>query len=97
MSTSTTAFYRSDRWYRGDLSDDGETKSDNSFRVAQLGPLVEKFRRRHPGPQARDQFVFVGDDGVMPPDDRDLLREEFRPVLKRLKLYQGFGWHPFRR
>ena len=84
------------RWYRGDLSDDGETKSDNSFRVAQLGPLVEEFRRRHPGPQARDQFVFVGDDGVMPPDDRDLLREEFRPVLKRLKLYyQGFGWHAF--
>jgi hypothetical protein len=34
----------------------------------------------------------------MPPDDRDLLRYEFRPVLKRLNLYyQGFGWHAFRR
>ena len=28
--------------------------------------------------------MFVGDDGHVPPDDRDLLREEFRPVLKRL-------------
>jgi integrase len=86
------------RWYRGDLSDDGETKSDKSCRVAQLGPLVEEFRRRYPGPQAREQFVFIGDDGVMPPDDRDLLRYEFRPILKRLKLYYpGFGWHAFRR
>jgi integrase len=86
------------RWYRGDLSDEGETKSDNSCREVQLGPLVEEFRRRYPGPQAREKFVFVGDDGVMPPDDRDLLRFEFRPVLKGLKLYyQGFGWHAFRR
>lgn len=86
------------RWYRGDLIDDGETKSDNSCRELQLVPLVEEFRRRYPGPQARDRFVFVGDDGVMPPNDRDLLRFEFRPVLKRLKLYYpGFGWHAFRR
>ncbi|MCL5744395.1 MAG: site-specific integrase [Acidobacteria bacterium] len=86
------------RWYRGDLSDEGETKSNNSCRVAQLGPLVEEFRRRYPGPQACDQFVFIGEDGLMPPDDRDLLRYEFRPVLKRLKLYYpGFGWHAFRR
>jgi hypothetical protein len=35
---------------------------------------------------------------VNPPDDRDLLRYEFRPVLKRLGLYyEGFGWHAFRR
>ena len=34
----------------------------------------------------------------MPPDDRDLLRWEFRPILKRLGLYYpGFGWHAFRR
>lgn len=86
------------RWYRGDLSEEGETKSDSSCRVAQLGPLVEEFRRRYPGLQARDQFVFLGDDGLTPPDDRDLLRYEFRPVLKRLKLYYpGFGWHAFRR
>jgi hypothetical protein len=30
--------------------------------------------------------------------DHSLLREEFRPVLKGLKLYYpGFGWHAFRR
>ena len=86
------------RWYRGDLGDEGETKSDNSCRVVQLGPLVEEFRRRYSGPQARGQFIFLGDHGVMPLDDRDLLRYEFRPVLKRLNLYyQGFGWHAFRR
>lgn len=39
---------------------------------------------------------FLGDDGKFPP--RDLLREEFRPVIKRLKLYyKGFGWHALRR
>ena len=33
-----------------------------------------------------------------PPDDRDLLRECFRPVVKRLGFYyKGFGWHAFRR
>jgi hypothetical protein len=53
---------------------------------------------RYPGQQAKDKFIFVGEDGLMPPDDRDLLRYEFRPVLKRLKLYYpGFGWHAFRR
>lgn len=47
---------------------------------------------------ASTKFVFTSDSGPMPPDDRDLLREEFRPVLKRLKLYYpGFGWHAFRR
>ena len=53
---------------------------------------------RYPGQQAKDKFIFVGEDGLMLPDDRDLLRYEFRPVLKRLKLYYpGFGWHAFRR
>jgi integrase len=83
------------RWYRGDLDD---TKNDNSAATLQLGPLAVEFRNRYPGPQALDAFVFVGDDGRMPPDDRDVLRYEFRPVLKRLKLYYpGFGWHAFRR
>jgi YD repeat-containing protein len=44
------------------------------------------------------EFLFVGDDRHCPPDDWDLLRQEFRPVLKRLGLYHpGFGWHAFRR
>ena len=86
------------RWYRGDLSDEGCTKTESSTRRIQLGPLVSEFAQRNPGPQAKDHFVFIGDDGVLPPDDRDLLRFEFRPILKRLKLYYpGFGWHAFRR
>lgn len=49
-------------------------------------------------PSRQHHFIFTSDTGPMPPDDRDLLREEFRPVLKRLKLYYpGFGWHAFRR
>lgn len=83
------------RWYRGDLDN---TKTEHSAATIQLGPLAVDFRNRYPGPQALDSFVFIGDDGVMPPDDRDVLRYEFRPVLKRLKLYYpGFGWHAFRR
>jgi hypothetical protein len=40
----------------------------------------------------------TGTDGHNPPDNRDLLRFEFRPILKRLGLYYpGFGWHVFRR
>ena len=73
-------------------------KSSQSARVRQLGPLVDDFRRRYPGPQARDTFIFLGDDKATPPDERDLLRYELRPVLKKLKIYySGFGWHAFRR
>lgn len=79
------------RWYRGDLSE--ETKSEASNAVLRLGPsMLQEFASR------RKENGFVFSDDVMPPDDRDLLREEFRPVLKRLKLYYpGFGWHAFRR
>jgi hypothetical protein len=65
----------------------------------QLGSvLLYEFKRRYPGPHKRNQFVSIRDDGHMPPDDRDLLRECFRPVVKRLGLYyKGFGWHAFRR
>jgi integrase len=87
------------RWYRGDLSDEGETKSAASNAKMRLGHfLLQEFTRRYPGAHRRGEFVFIGDDGYVPPDDRDLLREEFRPVLKRLTLYYpGFGWHAFRR
>ena len=87
------------RWYRGDLSSDGETKTEASNAPLQLSaPLFEEFRRRHPGPDRKDDFIFIGDDGVNPPDERDMLRYEFRPILKRLGLYYpGFGWHAFRR
>lgn len=83
------------RWYRGDLD---EPKTEASKNVRQLGPLVEEFKRRYPGPQARECFVFLGEDGVTPPDEREILRWELRPALKRLKVYYpGLGWHQFRR
>lgn len=83
------------RWYRGDLD---EPKTEASKRQRQLGPVLQEFRRRYPGPQALDSYVFVGDDGRTPPDERDILRYELRPALRRLKLYYaGFGWHAFRR
>jgi integrase len=87
------------RWYRGDLSDEGETKTENRVRKLQLGALLSKeFKDRYPGAHKRGAFVFVGDYGHSPPDERDLLRERFRPVVKRLGLYYvGFGWHAFRR
>ena len=87
------------RWYRGDISDDGENKSEASTRKLQLGRfLTGEFARRYPGVQKKDQFVFTSDEGTLPPDDRDLLREYFRPIIKRLGLYyKGFGWHAFRR
>jgi hypothetical protein len=60
--------------------------------------MLAEVKLRYPGPHKRDCFLFVGDDGLMPPDDRDLLRFQFRPILKRLGLYYpGFGWHAFRR
>lgn len=87
------------RWYRGDLSEEDETKTESSNAELPLSPaMLAEFRRRYPGPHKREDFVFVGEDGRMPPDDRDLLRFEFRPILKRLGLYYpGFGWHAFRR
>lgn len=87
------------RWYRGDLSEEGETKSDAAAAEMRLGPsLLQEFQGRYPGAHRNGGFVFIGDDGHRPPDDRDMLREEFRPVLRRLGLYYpGFGWHAFRR
>lgn len=85
------------RWYRGDLVE--QTKSEASAATMRLGPsLLAELQRRFPGAHKRAQFVIQGDAGELPPDDRDLLRNEFRPVLERLGLYYpGFGWHAFRR
>lgn len=82
------------RWYRGDLAE--ETKTEASSATMRLGPsMLDEFQRRR-GRSA--DYLFFADDGINPPDDRDLLREEFRPVLKRLKLYTpGLAWHAFRR
>lgn len=84
------------RWYRGDLAE--ETKSESGRRTLKLGPLVGDLRNRYPGPHLRERFIFLGEDGENPPDERDILRYELRPALKRLKLhYPGMGWHAFRR
>lgn len=86
------------RWYRGEISDE-ETKSEAGTRSLQLGAfLTGEFKRRYPGPHKRDEFVFLEPGTLHPPDDRDLLREYFRPIVKRCGLYyEGFGFHVFRR
>lgn len=85
------------RWYRGDLSE--QTKTETSTADLRLSPSMKtEIQLRYPGPHKREEFIFLGEDGKMPPDDRDLLRFEFRPVLRRLGLYYpGFGFHAFRR
>lgn len=85
------------RWYRGDLSDEMKTASSAADMLLSASMLAE-FQQRYPGVGSRDAFIFLGDDGLNPPDDRDLLRFQFRPILVALKLYYpGFGWHAFRR
>lgn len=83
------------RWWRGDLSEEGTLKNDNRGGIVPLGGMLAaemQSRKEAPG-----DFIFTI-DGKIPYDDRDLLRERFRPVVKRLGLYyKGFGWHAFRR
>jgi integrase len=80
-------------WYRGNLNDTEEGRHVSRLRV-----LMGEFRRRYPGPHARERWIFIGEDGVTPPDERDILRNEVRPALKRLGIYYpGFGWHAFKR
>lgn len=82
------------RWYRGDLD---EPKTPTSKRKLELGPLAVEFRNRYPGPHEAHRFIF-SDDGKTPVDERDILRFELRPILKRLGVYvDGMGWHAFRR
>lgn len=83
------------RWYRGDVA---EPKNATSQRKMAVGPLLEAFAQRFPGAHRREEYVFRGEDGPEPLDEREILRWELRPALKRLKLhYPGFGWHQFRR
>lgn len=99
------------RWYRGDID---EPKTEASKRVRQIGPLAVEFLHKfgngvaHNGAvpdhvsgtrSARQhQFIFLSVDGRTPIDERDVLRYELRPILKRLGVYYpGFGWHAFRR
>lgn len=98
------------RYYRGDVD---EPKTDASRRRHELGPLLGEFQLRRGGTAAsgshgtnseggtgddlRRRYVFAGVDGL-PPDERDVLRYEVRPLLKRLGIYTpGMGWHALRR
>lgn len=81
------------RWYRGDISEATKTAA-SARRVILPDALIARVRTRYTD---ADSFVFAEND-ELPPDDRDLLRYEIRPLLKRLKLYYpGFGFHSFRR
>lgn len=81
-------------WHRGSI---GEPKTPESRRTRQLGPLVDDFRRKYPGPHAADKFIFADATGF-PPDDRDVQRERLRPVARDLGIYfNGFGFRTFRR
>lgn len=78
------------RWYRGDVD---LPKTAGSVRTLQLGPLAGEFAAR----SRQHQYVFADHAGV-PLDERDILRYELRPLLRRLGIYQpGMGWHAFRR
>lgn len=80
-------------WYRGNLNDTEEGK-----RVQRARALMGEFERRYPGPHARERYIFLGEDGRTPPDEREILRYEVRPLLRNLGIYYpGFGWHAFRR
>ena len=82
------------RWHRGDVD---VPKSEESKRTRQLGPLVEEFKRKYPGPHSSNKYIFAEYEGL-PPDDRDINREILRPIAKRLGIYfNGFGFHTFRR
>jgi len=82
-----------ERYYRGDTD---EPKSERSQRVLSLGFLLEDYRRWKPASAGPNDYVFHR--GGKPMDDRKLLRDELRPVAKRLGMhFPGFGWHTFRR
>ncbi len=91
FSTGELAVNRS--WYRGSLNDTEEGK-----RVQRVRALMGEFAKRYPGPQARASYIFIGENGKTPPDERDIARYELRPLLRQLGIYYpGFGWHAFRR
>ena len=82
-----------ERYYRGDTD---EPKSERSQRVLSLGLLLEDYRGWKPASAGPHDYVFHR--GGQPMDDRQLLRDELRPVAQRLGMhFPGFGWHTFRR
>ncbi len=78
------------RWYRGDLD---TPKTPASLRPRWVGPLLAELKQLQP---AGDGYLFAGEDG-QPLDEQKALRDEVRPVLRRIGLPAGNGWHCLRR
>ncbi len=71
-------------------------KSKRSRRDLPIPGVAERYRFLKPADVQPDDFVFQKHGE--PLDERALLRQELKPVLRRLKLdFPGFGWHTFRR
>jgi integrase len=80
-------------WVRGNL---GGTKTENSRRVRQIGPLALALAQQAAG-KLPEAFLFARENGL-PPDSRDLQQHVFRPAAEQVGIYfQGFGMHTFRR
>ncbi len=77
------------RWYRGTGLD--APKSAASARPRWIGPLVTALQIWRP---EHDCYIF---GGAQPIDERGVLRSQLRPVLRKLGLPVGSGWHMMRR
>lgn len=76
------------RLYRSTGLDSPKTAA--SVRPRWIGPIADALRMRRPSGEA-DGYIFeIG-------DERSVLRKHLRPVLRRLGLPEGSGWHTFRR
>ena len=90
------------RWYRGDLDEPKTQASERTRQLGPLVEEFKRRWIGAQGSQEvpslrqtgsavacaiKDRYVFTGDDGLTPPDERDLLRYQLRPALKRLGLY----------
>ena len=64
-------------------------KTPASVRPRWIGPIADALRMRRP---ESDGYIFSIEG-----DERSVLRKHLRPVLRRLGLPVGCGWHAFRR
>jgi len=67
-------------------------KSAASVRPRWIGPLMAELSAMKPG---TDGYIFG--NGSQPLDERSVLQYRVRPVLRKLGLPKGTGWHCFRR
>lgn len=78
------------------ISDEGETKTEDSAAPVPMVPILKKalevHQKTHPG---KSGFIFEGSTGK-PLVLNNLLRREIKPALEKAKL-GWYGWHAFRR